>query len=170
MNDHGLVVTTDSGTYIGEISGVTPNVRQFNSVPYARPPTGQRRWLPPARPATNSSNRIDTTRWPASCAQYVSRIPSAWGQDVPEFLIYKGDQFITSGTIANTSSEDCLYLAIWAPATKAPNLPVIMFMTGGGFVTGGVDIPYQKPHHWVERTQAHIAITINLVFLKAYSG
>ncbi|KAJ7811211.1 Alpha/Beta hydrolase protein [Mycena olivaceomarginata] len=34
-------------------------------------------------------------------------------------------------------------------------------MTGGGFVIGGVDIPWQLPPSWVERSQSHIVVTIN---------
>lgn len=33
----------------------------------------------------------------------------------------------------------------------------------GGFLTGGINIPAQLPHHWVERTQVLIAVTINSV-------
>jgi len=29
-----------------------------------------------------------------------------------------------------------------------------------GWTTGGIDIPYQFPYHWVQRTQAHIVVTI----------
>jgi carboxylesterase type B len=78
-------------------------------------------------------------------------------------LIYDGNENTTSGLFAQESSEDCLSLAIWTPAnaTSASSLPVIMFMTGGGFVTGGIQIPYQLPQRWVSRTQAHIVVTIN---------
>ncbi|KAJ7116641.1 Alpha/Beta hydrolase protein [Mycena epipterygia] len=34
-------------------------------------------------------------------------------------------------------------------------------MTRGGFVIGGVDIPWQLPPSWVERSQSHIVVTIN---------
>ena len=34
-------------------------------------------------------------------------------------------------------------------------------MTGGGFVIGGVDISWQLPSSWVERSQSHIVVTIN---------
>jgi carboxylesterase type B len=34
-------------------------------------------------------------------------------------------------------------------------------MTGGGFNNGGIAIPYQLPHNWVQRTQSHIVVTIN---------
>jgi len=40
-------------------------------------------------------------------------------------------------------------------------LPVVFFMTGGSFQSGGIDIPYQLPAQWVSRTSSHIVVTIN---------
>ncbi|KAJ4350606.1 hypothetical protein N0V95_004610 [Ascochyta clinopodiicola] len=34
-------------------------------------------------------------------------------------------------------------------------------MPGGGFQNGGIEVPFQMPAPWVERTQAHIVVTIN---------
>ena len=34
-------------------------------------------------------------------------------------------------------------------------------MTGGGFAIGGINIPWQMPTGWVERSQSHIIVTIN---------
>lgn len=69
--------------------------------------------------------------------------------------------------MAQASSEDCLYLAIWTPtkvnASKPEDrkLPVALFLPGGDFVGGGVDVPYQQPTPWVDRTQKHIVVTAN---------
>jgi carboxylesterase type B len=65
--------------------------------------------------------------------------------------------------MAQASSEDCLYLAIWTPtnATHDSNLPVALFLPGGSFVTGGVDVPYQQPAPWVQRTQRHVFVSAN---------
>ncbi|KAJ7432830.1 Alpha/Beta hydrolase protein [Mycena galericulata] len=78
-------------------------------------------------------------------------------------LIYNGDQNHTSGLVGEATSEDCLYLAVWTPAnaTFGSKLPVLFFMTGGGLQTGGVDIEWQLPTSWVERSQEHIVVTIN---------
>jgi acetylcholinesterase len=84
---------------------------------------------------------------------------------VPEFIAAptKADQYAKT-------SEDCLSLALWTPtgADKGSKLPVILFMTGGGFGSGGIDIPYQLPHHWVQRTQQHIVVTIKYVARKTF--
>ncbi|KAF7187547.1 Cholinesterase [Pseudocercospora fuligena] len=118
-------------------------------MPFAKPPTGELRWLPPQKPDGIPFDRVfDATHLPPSCPQYFSTVVGIYSDHVPQYLI--------SGPM----SEDCLQLSIWTP-TNAQNLPVLFFITGGGFQVGGVDIPYQLPHHWVQRTQAHIVVTIN---------
>ena len=154
-----LVVTASTGTYTGIVNGTAPSVRQFLNIPYAAPPTGQRRWLPPANLTTNSSTLFDATQYAPSCPQYISKVPSVYNEDVPQYDIPPGSENTTAGLFAETSSEDCLSLAIWTPQ-NASGLPVLMFITGGGFQTGGIDIAYQLPYHWVQRTQAHIVVTI----------
>ncbi|KIW15808.1 hypothetical protein PV08_05858 [Exophiala spinifera] len=147
----GLAVTAETGTYVGLINGTTPNVRQFLNVPFALPPTGRRRWLPPVKVATNSSTLMDATTFPPSCPQYLSAGLSVYNEIVPEFVIPAGPYPPNAGAMPPTTAEDCLSLAIWAPTGNASR----------GFNNGGINIQYQLPHHWVQRTQAHIVVTIN---------
>lgn len=158
-----LTVETTTGTVTGLINGTTPSVRQFLSIPFAQPPVGSLRWLPPQALKTNSSQRIDATRYPPSCPQFLSAVPSVYNQDIPPWIPYRYDQPAAAGASLQTSSEDCLYLGIWTPtnATKTSSLPVLFFITGGAFLTNGVDVPAQIPNHWVERTRSHIVVTIN---------
>ncbi|KAF2157661.1 alpha/beta-hydrolase [Myriangium duriaei CBS 260.36] len=158
---NSLIVTSPSGTYIGLVNGTAPDVRQFLSIPYASPPVGHRRWLPPEAHSADSSVVRDATHFPPSCAQYRMSTPSLWNTFVPEWLIRTPDQNFTAGAYAAGTQEDCLYLGIWTPVRCAGKLPVIVFIPGGAFAVGGVDIPYQLPHHWVQRTQSHIVVTIN---------
>jgi carboxylesterase type B len=67
------------------------------------------------------------------------------------------------GSVAWSTSEDCLSLAVWTPAyvNSSSRLPVALFVTGGGGVTGGINVPTQLPSQWVSRSQEHIVITIN---------
>jgi acetylcholinesterase len=64
-------------------------------------------------------------------------------------------------------SEGCLYSAIWTPTTPlstadADGLPVLLAMTGGGYIIDGVDIPWQIRTSWAEHTHSHIVVSINL--------
>jgi carboxylesterase type B len=157
-----LTVKTITGVYTGLVDPEFPDVRQFRSIPYAEPPLGKRRWLPPV-PVTPSLRHSYAYRFPPSCSQYMSKNLTVWNSNVTSFSIQLHGQSTTAGAMAQTSSEDCLYLAIWTPlnATADSNLPVALFLPGGSFVTGGVDVPYQQPTPWVQRTQRHIFVAAN---------
>ncbi|KAJ7108005.1 Alpha/Beta hydrolase protein [Mycena crocata] len=59
-------------------------------------------------------------------------------------------------------SEDCLTLNVWTPAdSSAVGLPVIVWFFGGGFVQGGAHSLYFDAAPWVQRTQAHIVVSVN---------
>ena len=158
-----LTIETSTGTVTGLINGTTPSVRQFLSIPFAQPPVGSLRWLPPQQLNTNSSAKVDATQFPPSCPQFLSAVPSVYNQDIQPWIPYRYDQPAAAGASLQTSSEDCLYLGIWTPTnvTSTSSLPVLFFITGGAFLTNGVNVPAQIPNHWVERTQSHIVVTIN---------
>ena len=164
-NPH-LTVETSTGTYTGLIDPQFPRTRQFRAIPFAQPPVGSLRWLPPQKLSTSPSSREHhyATRFPPSCPQFVTAVPSLFNTDLTKGnLIYNGFQNDTSGLVGEATSEDCLYVAIWTPTTAPPasGFPVLFFMTGGGWILGGIDIPWQMPTSWVERSQSHIVVTIN---------
>ena len=160
-----LTVQTSTGTYTGLIDPKYRNTRQFRAIPFAEPPVLSRRWLPPQKLSSPASEHHYATRFPPSCPQFVTAVQSLFNQNLTEGnLIYNGNQNGSSGLVGEATSEDCLYLAIWTPTaalTSNASLPVLFFMTGGGFILGGVDIPWQLPTSWVERSQSHIVVTIN---------
>lgn len=146
-----LRVDTTVGTVYGLINGTTPNVAQFLGIPFAEPPVGELRWSPPT--VKSPVSRIDATSFSPSCPQYESSIPSTYNIDSRGFLITPGK-----------TSEDCLTLNIWAPVTTQGNctqkLPVIVWIYGGSFQTGGGETAYQIPSQWVQRSQSHIVVGI----------
>ncbi|KAH9897497.1 fatty acyl-CoA hydrolase [Xylariomycetidae sp. FL2044] len=155
-----LTVKATTGVYTGLIDPAFPNTRQFRSIAFAEPPT---RWLPPQKLAA-SDRKYEAFDLPPSCPQFVSAVPSVLSEYFGDgAMIYNGDQNHTSGLVGADTSEDCLYLAMWTPAnaTLDSKLPVLFFLTGGGFTTGGVNVGYQLPMDWVERSQSHIVVTIN---------
>ncbi|KAJ7251171.1 Alpha/Beta hydrolase protein [Mycena haematopus] len=158
-----LTVTTSTGSYTGLVDPEFPHTRQFRSVAFAEPPVTAKRWLPPTALSKSTAHHY-SYNFPPSCPQFVSSTPSLWNQFLAKGnLIYNGDQNFTSGLVGEATSEDCLYLAVWTPgnATVKSKLPVLFFMTGGGLQTGGVNIEWQLPPSWVERSQEHIVVTIN---------
>jgi para-nitrobenzyl esterase len=98
--DHGPVRGTDHGEY-----------RSYQGIPYAAPPTGERRWTPP-QPNDPWTDVRDATKPGNQCAQ--AKLDGSAG--------VQGD-------------EDCLYLNVTIPA-KAKNSPVMVWLHGGGFTNG----------------------------------
>jgi len=146
-----LTVHSTFGSINGFINKDYPNVAQFLGIPFAEPPTGPRRWLPPV--PKSPARSFDATRFGPSCPQWTGSTPSIYNSDVPELRI------------ADETSEDCLSLCVWGPAGAARNplkasLPVIVWITGGAFLVGGSTVPYQNPTPWVEDSQRHIVVSI----------
>jgi carboxylesterase type B len=160
VTEDPLTVKTITGVFSGLVDPEFPNVRQFRSIPYAEPPLGKQRWMPPV-PVRPSLRHSYSYRFPPPCPQYLSKNLTTWNSNITNFGIRLHGQSRIVGDMAQTSSEDCLYLAIWTPlnATLESNLPVALFIPGGSFINGGVDVPYQQPAPWVQRTQRHIFVS-----------
>ncbi|WP_083672772.1 carboxylesterase/lipase family protein [Micromonospora sp. CB01531] len=104
------VVVTDSGALRGTVA---TDHRTFSGIPYAAPPVGDRRWRAPLPPHPWQTVR-DATRPASPCLQMGGPAGSAV-----------------------VGSEDCLYLNITTPAGRnARHLPVMVWLPGGGFVSG----------------------------------
>jgi acetylcholinesterase len=158
-----LTVKTSTGSYTGLIDPEYPNTRQFRAIPFAKPPVASLRWLPPQKLSPSHEHHA-ATRFPPSCPQFVTSVISLFDLPLTKGnLIYNGNQNDTSGLVGEATSEDCLYVAVWTPTAPPPpgGFPVLFFITGGGWIIGGIDIPWQMPTSWVERSQSHIVVTIN---------
>lgn len=101
------VVLTGGGAVRGAVHGDT---HVFSGIPYAAPPVGDLRWRDP-RPAAPWAGVRDATRPGPACAQLPGELPDG------------------------STSEDCLYLNVTAPAA-ARHRPVVVWIHGGGFFMG----------------------------------
>ena len=136
-SDNRITIQTQSG----RLRGVVENgIAIFKGIPYAAPPTGRFRWRPP-QPAAAWEGVRDAFAFGPDCAQ------SGWGG--------------APGTIIKGSSEDCLYLNVWAPAgVKAKSkLPVMVWIHGGGFVGGSGSGPETSGDGFAQ--QGVVLVTIN---------
>jgi len=118
------VAKTDAGL----ISGITDsNINIFKGIPFAAPPVGALRWKAP-QPVQPWKGTRQCDTFSASPMQAAPVPFSMWSE---EFLIRK-----------EPISEDCLYLNIWTSSTSSnKKLPVLVWIYGGGFVSGGTNVP-----------------------------
>jgi para-nitrobenzyl esterase len=127
----GPLAVTQDGVVQGTARGTTD---EFLGIPYAAPPTGDRRWAPPG-PAARWSGVRPATSFGAHCPQTASPFGQAAG-----------------------TSEDCLFLNVYRPAGARPGrLPVMFWIHGGALVTGESDD--YDPAQLVKR--GVVVVTIN---------
>ncbi|KXJ87906.1 Alpha/Beta hydrolase protein [Microdochium bolleyi] len=143
-----LTVETKAGSVTGFINATAPAVRQWLGIPYAEPPVGSLRFLPPK--LKGHFGHLTTSAYQPSCMQQLSNTPTAYTTFMPEFLINGGQ------------SEDCLYVNVYAPLRPVDKkLPVFVYIPGGGFTGGGSDSLYKIPDQWIQRSQTHLVVIMN---------
>ena len=120
----GQPVTVAGGVVAGERIA-DGGVAVYRGIPFARPPVDSLRWRAPQPPLPWEGVRACTT-FSASPMQ----------SDPAPFRMWSEEFLIPSEPI----SEDCLYLNVWAEA-DAPSRPVLVWIYGGGFSSGGSAVP-----------------------------
>ncbi|KZP26483.1 alpha beta-hydrolase [Athelia psychrophila] len=119
------IVTLDYATYQGS-TNTTNNITSFLGVRYGAPPIGSLRFQAPQKPA-NVTGVQSATALPPKCYQ------AGTGTSPTNPLLAKRE----ADTVA--SSEDCLFLDVIVPNFgTASELPVVVFIHGGGYVSGSV--------------------------------
>ncbi|XP_016120442.1 neuroligin-3-like, partial [Sinocyclocheilus grahami] len=129
-------------------------VDQYLGVPYAAPPVGEKRFMPPDAPSAWSGVR-NATRFSPVCPQTVrNAVPDIM---MPVWATYNLD---TVATYLQEQSEDCLYLNIYVPTQSGTKRtgdmsadterseddglrdsrddprPVMLFIHGGSYMEG----------------------------------
>ncbi|TWO68992.1 carboxylesterase family protein [Caenimonas sedimenti] len=123
----GTQRNTSHGPVLGVEDAGTATI-SWKGVPFARPPVGALRWKAPVDPEPWSAPRQASAFGPA-CVQT--------GRLYGPGLNNRYDETIGATLGQTLGSEDCLYLNVWAPATRsAAPRPVIVWVYGGSNITG----------------------------------
>ena len=118
-------VATLTGWVKGQIDD--EGIASFKGIPFAKPPVGDLRWKPPVAPE------------PWEGVLQADKFGPSPMQTAPQPFLYWSKEFLIP---EEPISEDCLYLNVWSPAVDAnANLPVVVYIYGGGFRSGGSACP-----------------------------
>jgi len=106
--------TVTQGPMGGKLVGSTC---EYLGIPYAQPPVGDLRWMPPQPAGSFAKVPLNATSFGAECPQSASVLNAT-----------------ASGP---TPSEDCLFVNVFTPQNPtAQPLPVMVFIYGGAFNMG----------------------------------
>jgi para-nitrobenzyl esterase len=125
MSDGKAVVCVRSG----KLEGIYANGQyEFRGVPYAAPPIGALRWLPP-QPVTPWDGIRSAKEFGAISLQ--NQMP--------------GSDALPGLAINDPQDEDCLFLNVWTPGLDDARRPVMVWIHGGAFIIGaGSQLMYQR--------------------------
>lgn len=109
----------------GSLQGATEyNMNVFKNIPYAAPPVGDLRWRPPQAVASWSGAR-DASKFGDTCPQ-------------PNLKNENRD-------LGLPGNEDCLKLNVFTPQNAGKDLPVMVWIHGGGLQMDGARDPLYTP-------------------------
>jgi para-nitrobenzyl esterase len=138
MKDNAAAIVS---TVSGKLEGSFENgLYLFKGVPYAAPPVGELRWMPPQ---------------PVKPWQGV-RAAKEFGTIAPQNLM-------PAGPIPQNiqpQSEDCLFLNIWTPGLDKKKRPVMFWIHGGAFTIGSGSDPMFMPEKMVKKGDV-VFVSIN---------
>lgn len=140
MSNEAVVTTTS-----GKIEGILKDgIYIFRGVPYASPPVGEKRWLPPE----------PVKPWVG--IQETKKVGNVAPQNLTDVGPLQNKELLAQ----EVHSEDCLFLNIWSPGLDNKKRPVMFWIHGGGFSTGaGSRINYHGEK--LARRGDVVVVTIN---------
>lgn len=133
----------------GEIRGIVKDgVDMYLGIPFAAPPVGDLRWKEPQPVEHWQGVRLCDRFAPAPMQNMQARHPKVW-KNVDE--------------MNPTTSEDCLYLNVFAPEKKGSEpLPVMVWIFGGGFHVGSTDGPVYRGDAYAKKGVILVSIPYRL--------
>ncbi len=134
-------IKTDKGKVEGALT-TDGKVAAFKGIPYVAPPVGNLRWQPP-QPAAKWSGTRAAKEFGSHCIQSAG---------YPDMVFHDAGP-----------SEDCLTLNVWTPAgAKHGSLPVMVWIYGGGFVSGSTSENRQDGQFLAHRNVVVVSMNYRL--------
>jgi len=127
----------------GKIEGsFEKGLYRFRGIPFAAPPVGELRWLPPA-PVKPWRDIKQSVQYASIACQPLLPAPPGMPAEEPE-----------------AQSEDCLYLNVTTPGLDGKRRPVMVWIHGGGFSVGSGSQPQYRSGRLVRRGDL-VMVTVN---------
>ncbi len=133
----GPTVETRSGPVQGS---ELDSLAVFRGIPFAASPVGELRFAAP-RPPERWTATLDCTGFGPSAPQHPSALEQMLGGSDVRY------------------DEDCLRLNVWSPGCDQAGRPVLVWIHGGGFLTGSGSIPWYDGAHLAARDA--VVVTVN---------
>ncbi|XP_017783906.1 PREDICTED: venom carboxylesterase-6-like [Nicrophorus vespilloides] len=139
--DADLLVTTHNGQIQGKSLKIKSGkeIRAFLGVRYAKPPIGELRFMPPQQLGKWIGIQYPNGNHPI-CTQL--------------------DLYTPGSTIQG--EEDCLFLNIYTPKVSSKLLPVMVYIHGGGFLSGSGSSTFYGPDSLMNEDVVLVAINYRL--------
>ncbi|MES2489141.1 MAG: carboxylesterase family protein [Pseudomonadota bacterium] len=145
------LVQTQSGPVRGQLSE-SGAVQVWLGIPFAQPPTGERRWQAP-KPLLPWTKELQANAYGSAC-------PQLGGLYGPPLAGKKWGLSNAETFGKPVGQEDCLKLNIWRPSNSSEPMPVIVFVHGGSNVSGHGSDPLYDGQKLALATHA-VIVTIN---------
>jgi para-nitrobenzyl esterase len=134
-------IKTNSGIVLGKVD---KGIFSFKGIPYAEPPIGSNRWLPP--------KSVSVWQGVKDCFEY--------GPICPQNELAYDHESAEIGQAKQSQSEDCLTLNIWTPEKNTRKIPVMVWIHGGAFWMGSGDEEVLNPDN-ICRNEEFVVVSIN---------
>ncbi|KAI9654263.1 MAG: hypothetical protein M1831_005428 [Alyxoria varia] len=131
----GAPIKTTSGTVHGHRAPNATTVGEYLGIPFAKPPLEKLRFAPPEPFQGEQDIHADEFTTP-----------------VPDILPQNAYNLLSDiGQANDNPKEDCLYVNVWSkPQSGSPKKPVLVWIYGGGFQSGGTNSSAYSGQFWAD--------------------
>lgn len=148
VNDEPSIVTVVSQGKLAGIFNEATGVHSFKGIPYAQSIAGRNRFAPP-QPMRPWSGVREAVRYADSSPQQASELAGP----TPVTPAFKPPSYVEPG-------DDCLALNVWTPKIADGNLPVMVWLHGGGWFSGSASSFIYEGENLAGRGDV-VVVTIN---------